>query len=213
MPIPVNGRWADRRHCMRVIAIVLKKKTDTEKYCTICGKIIKRKNEDSSQWNKVKKCPKCSKIVNGLKKKYCTSCGKLFRQQDECPNIKAWVSWGLCSNCKKLNLDRRKKIELFGLRLIDEFCSNIEKQNFAPEQKGELPDNLEKCVLPIFRAIKDFSKKLYKAEKGLKEEYEDYEKVCKKYRSHDEIFEKYEKNISALVHNQLLEFVDYEYIS
>ncbi len=155
------------------------------------------------------KTPESSKWA---KKKILYKMWKALLSKKDCPNTKAWCSWGLCSDCKRKNLDRIAKIKNFSLILIDQFCYSIKTKKFPKKIKRSLPASLKKCLPKIQEALMEFSKKLYKSEEGLKERYPNYEKICGSYKNYEEIWKKYEKNIFSLIHNHLFEFSDYEFI-
>lgn len=220
MPTPKNGYWdSNKKFKIRILAQIIKKNIDTKKFCIICGNIIIRNGENSSQWNKKKKCSKHPKVVEGLQQKHCTSCGKIFYKKNEIlkktgdvAKRKFWASWGLCSSCKKKNLDKRTKIANFGGRLIDEFCFSIKTKKFPQKRKKYLPISLQKCIPEIKKTLIDFSKKLFYSEKKIKRRYPVYEEVCTGYKNYEEIWKKHEEEISILIYNQLIEFSDYEFV-
>ena len=154
----------------RITARIIKRAWYVEKYCVLCGKIIKRndKNEkdnikSNDVWNKEKKCLKCSEkpkdYFKGQDEKYCSLCGDKFHEFDESKKMKDWNSWNLCSPCKKIKSSIVSQIQRSCLELADRAYKEFLQEKFyikKSKRSKKLSKRFRKIIPEVIDSLEDF---------------------------------------------------------
>ncbi len=192
MPLTKNGKQSDRFACMRIIARVVKENLNIEKYCVVCGTVIKRKKESNDRWNKVKKCSKCSQVKRpqNAEEKFCSFCGKKFHEFDQSNKEKDWNSWYLCLDCKEKNKHRIQEIRNFSFDLIDAIYVAFNTKKFLLKN-NEIHLVLQDAIPGINDALKEFCQKSF--------EIDDF----------DKIYEECQGGILLIINYQLSKSINY----